>query len=75
MNASGSVRITRSAEDAVIEYVEPNVFTTRFRIGPEIQQMSEEEILDLFNESLRAEEAGGLALFPYLGLLVYRQQG
>jgi len=50
------VRITRSAEDAVIEYVEPNVFTTRFRIGPQVQQMSDQEILDLFNESLRAEE-------------------
>jgi hypothetical protein len=50
------VRITRGAEDAVIEYVEPNISSTRFTIGPQIQQMSDQEILDLFNDSLRAQE-------------------
>jgi hypothetical protein len=50
------VRITRGPEDAVIEYVEPDISTTRFTVGPEIQQMSDQEILDLFNESLRAQE-------------------
>src|ERR1700726_4925058 len=50
------VRITRCAEDAVIEYVEPNISTTRFTIGPEIQQMSDQEILDLLNATPRAQE-------------------
>lgn len=50
------VRITRSSGEAIIEYVEPGVLTTRFTIGPRIQQMSDQEILDLFNASLRAEE-------------------
>jgi len=50
------VRITRGPEDAVIEYVEPNIATTHFTIGPKIQQMRDQEILDLFNDSLRAQE-------------------
>lgn len=51
------VRITREGEEvAVIEYLEPGISTTHFRIGPKIQGMSDQEVLDLFNESIRARE-------------------
>jgi len=51
------VRIAREGEEvAVIEYLEPGISTTNFRIGPEIQGMSDQEVLDLFNKSIRARE-------------------
>jgi hypothetical protein len=50
------VRITRDAEQAVIEFVEPGISATNFRIGPEIEGMSDAEVLDLFNESIRARQ-------------------
>jgi hypothetical protein len=50
------VLITRGLEEAVIEYLEPNIATTHLTIGPEVQQMSDQEILDLFNDTLRAQE-------------------
>ncbi|HVT60530.1 MAG TPA: hypothetical protein VHR45_19310 [Thermoanaerobaculia bacterium] len=50
------VRITRDGEEAVIEFVEAGISTTHFRIGPEIQAMSDQAVLDLFNEYIRAQE-------------------
>ena len=50
------VRISREDDVAVIEYAEPGIWTTRFKLGPEIRAMSDQEILDRFNESLVAME-------------------
>src|ERR687892_2092634 len=50
------VRISRQGDTAVIEYLDPNVYTTHLTIGPEIQDMSDQEILDLHNRCLLAEE-------------------
>jgi hypothetical protein len=35
------VHITRDGENAVIEYLEPNVMTSHFGIGPQIHAMSD----------------------------------
>lgn len=50
------VRITRNGDEAVIEYADPNVWTTPFRPGPEVLHMSDQEILDQWNDCLRARE-------------------
>ncbi len=52
----GTLRITRNGEEAVIEFVEPASSTTHFGIGPEIQGICDQEVLDLFNEHIRAQE-------------------
>jgi hypothetical protein len=49
------VRITREGDSAIIEYKEPDVTTTHLKIGPEIAGMSDEAILELFNDTLRAQ--------------------
>lgn len=48
------VKITREGEVAVVEYREPDVPTTRLQIGPEITSMTDAEIVELFNDTLRA---------------------
>lgn len=49
------VTITREGEHAVIAYQEDGVPTTHLRIGPEIADMTDEAILEVFNETLRAQ--------------------
>ncbi len=55
------VTIKREAEYAVIDYVEPEVGGVHLKIGPEVQKMTDEEILSLHNEILetQAEMAAG----------------
>ena len=48
------VTITRDGESAVIVYKEEGVVTTCLQIGPEIKGMTDEDIVELFNETLRA---------------------
>lgn len=50
------VRITRKYDAAIIEYVEPGVSTTHFKLGRELQRMTDQEILDCFNEMIEARE-------------------
>jgi hypothetical protein len=50
------VRITREADTAVIEYAEPGVWITHLKLGPEVQKMTDQEILDLFNDGIVARE-------------------
>jgi hypothetical protein len=50
------VTITRSGEDAIIEYRDPKVATTHLSIGPEVQQMSDQEILEILNKTITAME-------------------
>jgi hypothetical protein len=59
------VRITREGDEvAIIEYLEPGISVTNFRIGPEIQGMTDQEVLDLFNDSIRAREVDESASQP-----------
>jgi hypothetical protein len=50
------VRITRQQDGVVIEYAEPGVRTTHFKLGAQVHKMTDEEILDRFNEWLNASE-------------------
>lgn len=50
------VRITRDGETAIIEYADPNVWTTHFKLGAEVQTMSDEEILERWNRGVEATE-------------------
>lgn len=50
------VRISRGNEEAVIEYVESGISMTHFRLGLEVRAMTDQEILDRFNEYIVASE-------------------
>jgi len=50
------VKITREGEYAVIENADPTVSVTQLKIGSEIQQMSDQDILDLFNDVIASQE-------------------
>ena len=52
----GKVRITKEREAAVIEFLEPGIATTHLTIGSAVVWMSDQEILDLFNETILAQE-------------------
>jgi len=49
------VRITRDGDAAVMEYKEKSVPTTHLQIGIGIEAMTDEEIVELFNDTLRSE--------------------
>ncbi len=49
------VIITREGDSAVIQYKEEGIMTTHLKMGPEIAGMSDAEILELFNDTLRAQ--------------------
>jgi hypothetical protein len=49
------VRISRDGEDAIIEFLDTAIATTHLRIGPRVQQMTNEEILLLFNQVIAAQ--------------------
>jgi hypothetical protein len=49
------VIITREGEYAIIQYKEEGIMTTHLKIGPEVAGMSDEAILELFNDTLRAQ--------------------
>lgn len=55
------VQITRQGDDAIIEFVDASVLTTHLRLGPRVHDMTDREILDAFNCTLRdqAETAAG----------------
>jgi hypothetical protein len=48
------VIITRSGEVAIVKYREENVVTTHYTLGPKIGGMSDQDILDLHNDSIQA---------------------
>lgn len=57
------VRITRESEYAVIEFLEPGIATTHLRIGPAVARMSDQEVLDLFNETVLAQERAAASYY------------
>jgi hypothetical protein len=50
------VRITREGDVAIIEYADERVWTTRLKLGPAVHHMTDEEILDRWNEGVLAQE-------------------
>jgi hypothetical protein len=50
------VKISRHGEESIIEYREPNVSTTYLNLGPEVQSMTNQEILDAHNQVLRVQQ-------------------
>ncbi len=48
------VKISRDGDAAVIEFADPSVSTTHFKIGPQVRQMSDQAILALFNDMIAA---------------------
>lgn len=50
------VKISREGICASIEYHDPQVGATSLQIGPEVQSMTDAQILDCHNECLRAQQ-------------------
>ncbi len=50
------VRITRESDGAIIDYAEEGVWTSHFGLGDEVHKMTDQEILDRFNEMIEATE-------------------
>jgi hypothetical protein len=50
------VRITREGEYAVIEYADSSIMTVHLKIGPEIEKMTDLDILDLHNDIIETQE-------------------
>lgn len=51
------VRITREPEGALIEYADPAVGSVSFRVRDEARGMTDQQILDRWNETVEAMEA------------------
>ena len=51
------VTVTREGEAAVIQYKEAGVPTTHLTIGPALTTMSDAQIVELYNDTLRAQAA------------------
>jgi hypothetical protein len=49
------VSITRERDAAIIQYKDPAYGTTHLGIGPEVAGMSDQQIVDIYNDTLRAE--------------------
>ena len=50
------VRISRVKDQAIIEYAESDVYVTHLKLGSKVWQMTDQEILDCFNECIEATE-------------------
>jgi hypothetical protein len=49
------VTITRENDTAIIAYKDEGIMATHLSIGPDLKDMSDQEILDLFNDTLIAQ--------------------
>lgn len=52
------VHISRVGESAIIVYADPAYGTVHFTLGPEIDNLSDREILEMYNDVIAAQEAG-----------------
>jgi len=64
------VRISREGEDAIIEFLDPAIPTTHLRIGPDVQEMTDEDILLLFNQVIAAQIRNRDELGEYVAIEV-----
>lgn len=51
------MRITREGSSAVIAYLDPTVATTHLELGCDTSRLSDQQILERFNETMRARDA------------------
>jgi hypothetical protein len=56
IGAPDEVRITREGESALIEFADTSIARTSLSLGPRIRSMSDLEILECYNEAVRAQE-------------------
>jgi hypothetical protein len=49
------VTIRREGDDAIIDFRDPTIATTHFRLGPLVHRLSDQQILNRFNKILAAE--------------------
>ena len=64
------VRISRDGEEAIIEFLDSAIATTHLRIGPQVQQMTDEEILLIFNHTIAAQVRNRDELGEYIAIEV-----
>ena len=64
------VRIARDGEDAIIEFHDSAIATTHLRIGPQVRQMTDEEILLVFNQTIAAQIRNRDELDEYVAIEV-----
>tara|TARA_B100000315_G_scaffold131706_1_gene121244 strand:+ start:659 stop:1153 length:495 start_codon:yes stop_codon:yes gene_type:complete len=50
------VKISREKDGAVIEFADPTISTTHFKVGWQVHQMSDQEILNMFNDMISARD-------------------
>lgn len=60
------VRITREGETAVIEYADPSIRVVNLQVGPSLAQMTDAEVLELFNDMLEAQAQIAAGVDPTL---------
>jgi len=51
------VHISREGESAIIEYADAAYGTVNFKLGPEIDTLTDREILEMFNDVIAVQEA------------------
>lgn len=66
---SHEVTIKRDGEYGVIEFKDPTIMSTHLKIGPDIASKTDEEILDLYNECIRAQSEH-IRSHPYVAVEV-----
>ena len=62
------VMISRDAENAVIQFRDSAIATTCLRIGPQVHQMTDEEILLVFNQTITAQIRNRDELAEYVAI-------
>ena len=60
------VRITREGDSAIIEYAESSVRAVHVRFGPKLKTMTDENILEQYNEMLEAQAKIAASVDPTL---------
>ncbi len=50
------VKISREGDGAIVEFADPTISKTQFKIGLQIRQMSDQAILDMFNDMIAARD-------------------
>jgi len=50
------VKISRESDGAVIEFADRTISTTHFKIGPQVRHISDQAILDMFNDMITARD-------------------
>ena len=60
------VRITREGETAVIECADPSIRVVNLWVGPSLAEMTDAEVLDLFNDMLEAQAESAAGVDPTL---------